>query len=78
MIPRTIAPIGPTKPAAGVTATKPAIAPETTPSMEGFLLSTHSANIQASAAAAVATIVFSSAKTAIPVASSFMSILICA
>src|ERR1044072_8860539 len=49
------APVGLTKPDAGVTATRPATAPDTMPSRLGFLATIHSANIQASAAAAVAT-----------------------
>ncbi len=43
-----------TKPDAGVIATRPATAPETMPSTDGFLAMIHSANIQASDAAAVA------------------------
>src|SRR3954471_184893 len=53
--PSTSAPIGPAKPDAGVTATRPATQPETTPSNEGLPLRIHSANIQDSAAADVAT-----------------------
>src|SRR5687768_3584437 len=53
------APIGPAVPEAGVIATRPATAPEAMPSTEGFPCDTHSANIQASAAAAVATCVTS-------------------
>src|SRR5271157_5345643 len=45
---------GSTKPEAGVIATRPATAPEMMPSTDGFPLVTHSAIIQASAAAAVA------------------------
>src|SRR5262249_40888203 len=48
------APTGPTKPEAGVMATRPATAPEMMPRTLGFLCTSHSANIQASAAAAVA------------------------
>src|SRR3982750_4217393 len=51
----TRAPVGLTKPDAGVTATRPATAPEMMPSTLGFLTMIHSANIQARAAAAVAT-----------------------
>ena len=40
--------------AAGVIATRPATAPEAAPSIEGLPLIIHSANIQDSAAAAVA------------------------
>src|SRR5436190_23559237 len=45
---------GLTKPEAGVIATRPATAPDTMPSTDGFLWTIHSANIQASAAPAVA------------------------
>src|SRR5580693_5374705 len=45
---------GSTKPEAGVIATRPATAPEMQPSTEGLPLAIHSANIQPSAAAAVA------------------------
>src|SRR6476661_2123143 len=45
---------GSTKPDAGVIATSPATAPEMQPSTEGLPLASHSANIHASAAAAVA------------------------
>ncbi len=45
---------GSTKPDAGVIATRPATAPEAAPSTEGLPLLAHSANIQPSAAAAVA------------------------
>src|SRR3546814_11995975 len=62
------APVGPTKPAAGVTATRPATAPEMTPSTLGLPLTAHSANIQARAAAAVATCVTSIAMPAVPLA----------
>src|SRR5207248_6977094 len=48
------APRGSTKPEAGVIATSPATAPEMIPSTLGFPFMTHSANIHASAAAAVA------------------------
>src|SRR5882757_4409484 len=53
--PSTSAPIGPAKPEAGVTATRPATQPDAMPSIEGLPLKIHSANIQDSAAAAVAT-----------------------
>ena len=46
--------MGPTKPEAGVIATRPATAPEAMPSTEGLPCDSHSANIQARAAAAVA------------------------
>src|SRR3954468_9687280 len=54
MIPITMAGIGFTKPDAGVIATSPATAPEIAPKALGFPLTIHSANIQASDAAAVA------------------------
>src|ERR1700719_2716788 len=69
--PSTIDPIGPAKPDAGVTATRPATAPETMPSSEGVPFNIHSVNIQPSVAAAVATMVFTKASEAIPVASRF-------
>src|ERR1700761_4381659 len=50
--PMMIAGPGSTKPDAGVIATRPATAPEMQPSTEGLPLAIHSANIQASAAAA--------------------------
>src|SRR5512135_1687501 len=50
----TSAPNAPTKPDAGVIATSPATAPDAMPSTEGLPLAIHSANIHASAAAAVA------------------------
>ena len=52
--PSTIAPIGPTKPHAGVIATRPATAPVAAPSMLGLPFTSHSANIQPRTAAAVA------------------------
>src|SRR5664279_3585149 len=67
--PSTSAPIGPAKPDAGVTATRPATAPERMPSIEGLPLKIHSANIQDSAAAAVATNELIMASGAPPVAS---------
>src|ERR1700759_4220826 len=51
-IPITSAPVGLTKPEAGVIATRPATAPEMMPSTEGFFLVIHSVNIQARPAAA--------------------------
>src|ERR1700744_6066958 len=48
------APVGSTKPEAGVIATRPATAPEIKPRIEAFLAMIHSMNIQASEAAAVA------------------------
>src|ERR1700733_10941755 len=53
-MPMTSEPPGSTKPDAGVIATRPATAPEAAPSTEGLPLVIHSANIQPSAAAAVA------------------------
>src|SRR4051812_29315196 len=54
-MPITNAPVGLTKPDAGVIATSPATAPDRMPSRLGFLITIHSQNIHASAAAAVAT-----------------------
>ena len=62
-------PIGPAKPAAGVTATRPAMAPETMPSSDGLPLAPHSTRNQATAAAAVATKVLTMASAAVPFAS---------
>src|SRR6185436_543629 len=53
-IPITRPPVGLTNPEAGVMATRPATAPETMPRTEGLPRLIHSANIQASAAAAAA------------------------
>src|SRR3954468_3894561 len=53
-IPITSTPVGLTKPEAGVMATRPATAPEMMPRTDGLPRVIHSANIQASAAAAVA------------------------
>src|SRR3989344_903550 len=69
--PMTSAPIGPTKPAAGVIATRPATAPETLPRSEGLPLAIHSTKVQASAATAVANNVLKKASAAVPVASRF-------
>src|SRR3954469_11646353 len=66
-----MAPIGPEYPAAGVTATKPATAPDSAPSTEGWPLMIHSANIHDSAAAAVATKELVMASAAPPEASRF-------
>src|SRR5262245_59258175 len=68
--PRRAAPIGPAKPAAGVTATRPAIAPETRPRTDIFHLNANSKIIQASAAAAVAMKLFVIARAAPPADSS--------
>src|ERR1700730_17575498 len=66
--PMTIEPPGSTKPEAGVMATRPATAPDTAPSTEGLPLTIHSANIQPSAAAAVAICVTAIAMPARPFA----------
>src|SRR6478609_2247159 len=65
-MPMMNAPVGLTKPEAGVTATRPATAPEMIPNTLGFLTTNHSANIQARPAAAVATWVFIMAAPARP------------
>ena len=70
-MPRTSAPIGPAKPDAGVTATRPATAPVVTPSSVGLPLMAHSVNIQPSAAVAVAPNVLPMASAAVPLASRF-------
>src|SRR5438270_638806 len=62
------APRGSTKPDAGVIATRPASAPEMIPSTLGFPFMTHSANIQARAAVAVAIWVTAIAMPAFPLA----------
>src|SRR5260370_22445600 len=54
MMPMITAGVGPTKPDAGVMATKPATAPEAIPKTLGLPRLSHSADAQASAAAAVA------------------------
>ncbi len=64
--PITSAPPTPTKPEAGVIATRPATAPDAIPSTDGLPLLSHSANIQPSAAAAVAICVTAIAKPARP------------
>src|SRR5580700_11430658 len=53
-MPITSDPPGKTKPEAGVIATRPATAPDAAPSTEGLPFAIHSANVQPSAAAAVA------------------------
>src|SRR5215510_15464187 len=68
--PITRAAIGVTKPAAGVTATSPATAPDAAPSTVGFPREAHSVNIQASAADAVAVLVVVNACPARPLAAS--------
>src|SRR5271165_165009 len=65
-MPITTAEVGDTKPDAGVIATRPATAPDAMPSTLGFPLLIHSANIHASAAAAVAICVASIAIPARP------------
>src|SRR5580658_2900857 len=65
-IPMITAESGPTKPEAGVIATSPATAPEAMPSTLGLPFATHSVNIQASAAAAVAMCVAANAMPARP------------
>src|SRR5258708_40224274 len=67
-MPITSEPIGLTKPEAGVMATRPATAPDTMPSTDGLPRVTHSANIQDSAAAAVANWVTAMAMPALPLA----------
>src|SRR5438067_2212055 len=69
--PRTTDPIGPAKPDAGVTATRPATAPEIMPRSEGLPLTAHSVNIQPSEAAAVATKVLTKASAVVPFDSRF-------
>src|ERR1700688_4113743 len=64
-----MAPIGPTKPEAGVIATRPATAPEHMPRSDGSPLINHSANIQDKAAAEVATKVFTKVRAVTPFAS---------
>ena len=59
-----IAPIGPTKPHAGVIATKPATAPDAAPNIEGLPLNAHSVNDHAKVAAAVAIVVLTKASAA--------------
>src|SRR5260370_31254715 len=62
------APRGSTNPDAGVIAPSPATAPEMIPSTLGFPLTAHSANIQESAAVAVAIWVTAIALPALPLA----------
>ena len=68
--PSTSAPPTPTKPHAGVIATRPATAPEAAPSIDGLPLVIHSPNIHDSTAAAVATSVLMNASAAMSPASS--------
>ena len=65
-MPMTKAPVTPTKPDAGVIATRPATAPEAMPSTDGLPLAIHSVNIHASAATAVASCVTTIAMPARP------------
>ena len=69
--PSTIEPIGPANPEAGVTATRPATAPETMPRSDGLPLAPHSTKSQDKAAAAVATKVLTMASAVVPFASRF-------
>src|SRR5690348_12085030 len=64
-MPMINAPIGLTKPDAGVIATRPAPAPEIMPRTDGLRLMIHPANIQPSAAAAVAICVAAAAMPAL-------------
>src|ERR1044071_6121587 len=63
-MPMTIEAIGVTKPAAGVTATRPATAPDAPPSIVGLPARIHSAAIQPRAAAAAAELVLTNAVAA--------------
>ena len=65
-----MAPIGPTLPAAGVIATRPATMPEAAPSADGLPLKMASSAVQATAAAAVANRVLMKASAAELLASS--------
>src|SRR5438874_7788591 len=65
-MPMTSAPVGSTQPDADVIATSPATAPEMMPSTLGLPRAIHSANIHASAAAAVAICVTAMAMPARP------------
>src|SRR5262249_24273747 len=66
----TRAPMGVTNPAAGVTATRPATAPDAAPSTVGLPRELHSVSIQPRAAAAAAVFVVEKACTASPLAAS--------
>jgi hypothetical protein len=66
----TSAPIGPTKPQAGVMATRPDTAPEAAPSIDGLPLVIHSPRVQATVEAAVASRVLMKASAAMSPASS--------
>jgi hypothetical protein len=62
-------PIGPTKPQAGVMATRPATAPEAAPSIEALPLDSASPAIHDRVAAAVASSVLAKARAVTPLAS---------
>src|SRR5512135_3367051 len=64
------APTGPTKPAAGVIATRPATIPEQMPSRLGLPFTIHSISAQATPAVAVPNSVLKNASPALPFASS--------
>ena len=66
-----MAPMGPTKPQAGVIATKPDTAPDAAPNIEALPFIKASPAIQAKVAAAVATKVLMNAKAVRPLASRF-------
>src|SRR5581483_3489979 len=70
MRPRTIAEAGVTKPAAGVTTTRPATMPDTQPSALGLPLASHSVAAQENPAAAAAKWVAANAEVARPPAAS--------
>src|SRR6516164_3645036 len=65
-MPITNAPVTPTKPEAGVIATRPATAPDAIPSTDGLPFVSHSVNIHDSAATAVASCVTTIANPARP------------
>src|SRR5690606_25518995 len=69
MMPIAIAPKGPTKPQAGVMATRPEMAPDAAPSMVGLPRQAHSPQVQATTAPAVATKVLRNTIAGRPVAS---------
>src|SRR5262245_66425652 len=69
--PIAIEPLGPTQPHAGVTATRPAIAPDAAPSIVGAPRVAHSLKVHATVAAAVASSVFAKTWPANPLASRF-------
>ena len=69
MMPRNIEPTGPAKPDAGVTATRPAMTPDTRPRSDGLPLVIHSAKSQPAPAPAAARKVFITASEVIALAS---------